>query len=63
MYLCVVVPVCMYVSLLFLIEPPDSPKNLKKESKLEFLTGGVELLWGNCTVFPVPVQGILTGGT
>ena len=28
---------------------------------LEF---GVELLWGNCTVFPVPVQGILlTGGT
>ena len=30
---------------------------------LEFLTGGVELLWGKCTVFPVPVQGILTGGT
>ena len=30
---------------------------------VEFLTGGVELLWGNCTVFPVPVQGILTGGT
>ena len=30
---------------------------------LEFLTGGVELLWDKCTVFPVPVQGILTGGT
>ena len=30
---------------------------------LEFLTVGGELLWGNCTVFPVTVQGILTGGT
>jgi hypothetical protein len=30
---------------------------------LEFITGGVELLWGKCTVFSVPVQGILTGGT
>ena len=28
-----------------------------------FVTSGVELLWGNCTVFPVPVQGILTGAT
>ena len=24
---------------------------------------GVELLWGNCTVFPVPVQGTVTDGT
>ena len=23
----------------------------------------IELLLGKCTVFPVPVQGILTGGT
>ena len=42
----------------------NCPKNIiKKDIKQEFLTGGVELLWGNCTVFPVPVQGILTGGT
>ena len=31
---------------------------------LEFLTGGLELLLGKCTVFLVPVHGILlTGGT
>jgi hypothetical protein len=30
---------------------------------VEFVTSGFELLWGNCTVLPVPVQGILTGGT
>ena len=49
----------------------DSAKNTSQYSSfnhssactVEFLTGGVELLWGNCTVFPVPVQGILTGGT
>ena len=38
--------------------------NLQKSiSKLIFVTSGVELLWGNCTVFPVPVQGTVTGGT
>ncbi len=35
----------------------------KNGEKLEFVTSGVELLWGNCTVFLVQVQGILTGGT
>ena len=35
----------------------------KLEAKVEVVTSGVELLWGNCTVFPVPVQGTLTGGT
>ena len=36
--------------------PVDGPN-------IEFVTSGVELLWCNSTVFPVPVQGILTGGT
>ena len=31
--------------------------------EIEFLTGGLELLWVKCTVFPVLVQEILTGGT
>ena len=35
---------------------------LEHEGKLEFLAGGIELLWGKCTVFPGPVQGILAGG-
>ena len=32
-------------------------------SHLEIFTSGVELLWGNYTVFPVPVQETVTGGT
>ena len=35
---------------------------LEHEGKLEFLAGGIELLWGKCRVFPGPVQGILVGG-
>ena len=34
-------------------------KKYDRENKIDFLTGGVELLWGKCTFFPVPVQGIL----
>ena len=42
------------------LEKKLSPKN--GVANVEFVTSGVELLWGNCTVFPVPVQGALTGG-
>ena len=39
------------------------PKSYKKiESTPEFLTGGVELLWGKCTVFQIWAPGTLTGG-
>ena len=54
-------------SALILISMPllfeGGPYLRKYGMSLEFLTGGGELLWGNCTVFPVTVQGILTGGT
>ena len=40
----------------------NHPKTNTGDS-VEFLTGGVELLWGKCTVFTVPVDEILSGGT
>ena len=36
---------------------------LTKISHLKRLHWASVVGWGNCTVFPVPVQGILTGGT